>query len=178
MGSVGSRSHSSAHTTSRSPAARTASWKARTGARVDGVHFRGSGQAVPEVLSGRVPVMVEGVANMLEHIRGGAVRPLMVASDARSPVLPDVPTVAESGLPGYETQNWYGLYAPARTPRPVIDRLAAEVARAVADPDCRRRLVELGVEPVGSSPDAFAAQWRRELQVWEPVVRSSGARLD
>ncbi|WP_241667236.1 tripartite tricarboxylate transporter substrate-binding protein [Muricoccus nepalensis] len=101
--------------------------------------------------------VVDALPVMLPQLRDGSIRALAVTSPERVALLPEVPTVSEAGVPGYATQNWYGLFAPARTPAPVVERLAAETARVVADPKCRRRLVELGVEPVGSGPAAFAA---------------------
>jgi tripartite-type tricarboxylate transporter receptor subunit TctC len=149
-------------------------------AKVELTHipFRGGGPSMNALVAGQVDMMIDAVPVLLPQVRDGSARALAVTSPARVPLLPEVPTVAESGLPGYETQNWYGIYAPGRTPRPVIDRLAAEVARVVADPDCGRRLVELGVTLVGSGPDAFRAHWEAELEVWGPIIRASGARLD
>jgi tripartite-type tricarboxylate transporter receptor subunit TctC len=142
------------------------------------VPFRGGGPSMNALVAGQVDMMIDAVPVLLPQVREGSVRALAVTSPERVGLLPDVPTVAESGLAGYETQNWYGIYAPGRTPRPVIDRLATEVARVVADPDCGRRLVDLGVNLVGSGPDAFRAHWERELEVWGPIIRASGARLD
>ena len=149
-------------------------------ARFEAVHvpFRGGGPALGALLAQQVDFVLDAVPVMLPQLREGMIRALAVTSPERVALLPDVPTVAEAGVPGYATQNWYGLFAPARTPAPIVARLAAEVARVTADPDCRRRLVELGVEPVGSDTAAFAAQWQSELRTWEPVVRASGVRLD
>ncbi len=142
------------------------------------VPFRGGGPSMNALVAGQVDMMIDAVPVLLPQVSDGGVRALAVTSPQRVAVLPDVPTVAESGLPGYETQNWYGIFAPARTPRPIIDRVAAEVARVVADPVCSRRLVDLGVNLVGSDPDAFSSFWQHEMEVWGPIVRSSGARLD
>jgi tripartite-type tricarboxylate transporter receptor subunit TctC len=149
-------------------------------AKVEAVHvpFRGGGPALTALMAQQVDFVIDAVPVMLPQLRDGTIRALAVTSPERISLLPDLPTVSEAGVPGYATQNWYGLFAPARTPATVIERLAAETARVAADPDCRRRLIDLGVEPVGSNPEAFATQWRSEMQTWEPVVRASGARLD
>jgi tripartite-type tricarboxylate transporter receptor subunit TctC len=156
----------------------TETFKARTGARMEGVHFRGSGQAVPEVLSGRVPLMIEGVANMLEHIRGGGVRPLMVASGARSPVLPEVPTAAEAGLPDFAFLNWFAFFAPRGTPQAIVDRYAGLTARALAVPAVAERIRATGDRPGTGAAEDLAAVVAREHRVFGEVVRAQGIRAE
>lgn len=150
----------------------------RAGVEFTHIPFRGGGPALNALVAGQVDFVVDALPVLLPQLRDGTIRALAVTSPQRSELLPDLPTVAEAGVPGYATQNWYGLFVPARTPPAIIERLGAEAARVAADPECRQRLRDLGVEPVGSGPEAFAAQWRSELRAWEPVVRSSGARLD
>ena len=156
----------------------TETFKARTGTRVEAVHFRGSGQAIPEVLSGRVPLMIEGVANMLEHIRGGGVRPLMVASEARSPVLPDVPTAAEAGLPDFAFLNWFALFAPRGTPQRILDRWAGLTARALAVPAVAERIRATGDRPGTGGAEELSATVAREHRVFGEVVRAQGIRAE
>jgi tripartite-type tricarboxylate transporter receptor subunit TctC len=151
-----------------------------TMAGVEATHvpYRGAGPALNDLLAGQVDFMIDVIPALLPHIQEGRLRALGVSTAERVPLLPEVPTIAEAALPGYETYIWHGLFAPARTPRPVVDRVAAEAVKAVNDPDCRRRMVELGVDPVGSGPAEFEAFWDRQIAYWGPVVRASGATLD
>jgi tripartite-type tricarboxylate transporter receptor subunit TctC len=148
------------------------------GVRMLHVPFRGGGPALQALAGRQVDVMIDSLPVLLGPVRDGTIRGIAVTSARRIPQLPDLPTVQEAGLAGYETQNWFGIFVPARTPQPIIDRLAAEVARLVADPDCRRRLLDMGVEPVGSGPAEFTAFWERELATWGPIVRASGATVE
>jgi tripartite-type tricarboxylate transporter receptor subunit TctC len=156
----------------------TETFKLRTGTAMEGVHFRGSGQSTPEVLSGRVPVMIEGVANMLDHIRAGAVRALMVTSDARSPVLPDVPTAAEAGLPDFAFLNWFAYFAPRGTPDIIVDRYAELVSRAIAIPDVADRMRSVGDQPGTGTRQSLIAAIAREYQVFGDVVRAQRIRAE
>jgi tripartite-type tricarboxylate transporter receptor subunit TctC len=156
----------------------TETFKLRTGTQMEGVHFRGSGQSTPEVLSGRVPVMIEGVANMLDHIRAGAVRALMVTSDARSPVLPDVPTAAEAGLPDFVFLNWFAYFAPRGTPEVVVGRYAGLVSRALAIPDVAERIRSVGDQPGTGTRQSLAADIAREHRVFGDVVRAQRIRAE
>jgi tripartite-type tricarboxylate transporter receptor subunit TctC len=112
----------------------------------------------------------------LPHIRAGRLRPVAVTMPKRSTVLPDVPTIAEAGLPGYEMVLWTGLLAPRATPRPVIDRLNAVMLSALASDDVKERLQALGASPMGSTPEAFGAFIRSEIKRWAQVVKASGAK--
>src|SRR5919199_5995891 len=156
----------------------TETFKLRTGTQMEGVHFRGSGQSTPEVLSGRVPVMIEGVANMLDHVRSGAVRALMVASDARSPVLPEVPTAAEAGLPDFAFPNWFACFAPRGTPEAVVDRYAGLVSRALAIPDVAGRIRATGDLPGAGTRRDLVAAIAREHRVFGEVVRAQRIRAE
>ncbi len=148
------------------------------GVRMQHVPFRSGTQGLQAVMANQVDLLVDSLPVVMPQVRDGSVRGLAVTSPARLPQLPDLPTMAEAGIPGFDTQNWFGIYVPARTPRPVVDRLAAEVARVTRDPACRARLTEMGVNPVGSSPEEFTAFWDRELATWGPIVRASGAKVD
>ncbi len=149
-------------------------------AGVDMVHvpYKGTGPAINDLLAGQVSFMSVEILAALPHVRAGKLRALGVATSARSDVAPEVPTVAEAGLPGFEVTSWYGVFAPAGTPAPIIQRVAAEMARAVAQADFRERLASLGASPVGSGPEEFARFLRSENARWANAVRVSGAKQD
>jgi tripartite-type tricarboxylate transporter receptor subunit TctC len=146
--------------------------------RMQHVPFRGGGPALQAVMSGQVDLMIDALPVVQGSVRDGSIRGIAVTSAQRLPQFPDLPTVAESGLPGYATQNWFGIFAPARTPRPIVDRVAAEVARVTRDPACRQRLADIGVDPTGHGPEAFTRFWDEELATWGPIVRASGAKVE
>jgi tripartite-type tricarboxylate transporter receptor subunit TctC len=148
------------------------------GVRMQHVPFRGGGPALQAVMAGQVDLMIDALPVVQGSVRDGTIRGIAVTSAQRLPQFPDLPTVAESGLPGYATQNWFGIFAPARTPRPVVDRIAAEVARITRDPACRQRLSDIGVGPTGLGPEEFTRFWDEEMATWGPIVRASGARVE
>src|SRR5581483_10364497 len=139
-------------------------------AHVDIVHvpYKGGigGQILADLLTGQVQIYFVDPLPGLPHIKAGKLRPLAVTSLRRSPVLPDVPTMAQAGLPGYEVISWYGMLAPSGTPRPVVDKLYAELGRILASPDMKERFTKEGSEPIGSTPDEFGAFIRSELAKW------------
>ncbi|HXU51651.1 MAG TPA: tripartite tricarboxylate transporter substrate binding protein [Casimicrobiaceae bacterium] len=138
------------------------------------VPYRGSAPALTDVLAGRVPLMFDLVTTSLGHIRQGGLRPLAVTSATRSELLPDVPTVAQSGVPGYEVGAWFAVFAPAKLPAPVLATLSKDVAAVLADPAMRKKLGELGVEPDTRSPADFSAYVRSEAQKYADVVKRAG----
>jgi len=140
------------------------------------VPYKGSGQAVTDLLGGHVQLMFSGFSSTLPHIKSGKLRPLVVTGAQRSPALPDVPTIAESGFPGFEATAWYGVLAPAKTPKPIVTRLHAEIVKVLQLPDVKERLGNLGFEIVGSTPEQFAAYIKSEISKWEKVVKTSGAK--
>lgn len=142
------------------------------------VPYKGTGPALTDVLSGQVQLMFNSAVSILPQVRANRLRALAVTSTKRIAPLPDVPSVAEAGVPGYEAASWYGVLAPARTPRNIIDRLHAEIAKAVRAPDVHDRLAGEGAEPVGNSPEAFAAFIARELQRWAKVIQDAGIRAE
>lgn len=142
------------------------------------VPYRGEGPAINDMMAGQIDFMVNVVPALLPYVRDGRFRALGVTTAARAPLLPDVPTIAEAGVPGYETYIWHGVFAPAGTPAPVVERLADAAVQAVTEPGCRRRMVDLGLEPVGSRPADFTAFWDRQIASWGPVVQASGATLE
>jgi tripartite-type tricarboxylate transporter receptor subunit TctC len=148
----------------------------KTMAGVDLVHvpYKGSTAAHTDLISGRVAVMFDTVAAIAGQIKSGNVRAIAVTTAARSAVLPDVPTMAEAGLKGYETSTWGGLLAPAGTPKDVIAKLNAEANKALAAADVREKLAAAGIEPVGGTPAQFAAFIGSEMQRWAKVAQVAG----
>jgi tripartite-type tricarboxylate transporter receptor subunit TctC len=142
------------------------------------VPYRGQATAMPDLLAGRVPMMLESVPPLLANIRAGEVRALAVAEPERLAVLPDVPTLAESGFPGFSTAAWNAIFAPVGTPPAIVTRLNAEVNAIMREPSVRARFAELGATPVGGTPAEMEAFLRAEVTRWAEVVRRSGARAD
>ena len=144
-------------------------------AGVDMVHvpYKGSGQAVIDLLGGQVQMMFSGMSSVMQHIKAGKLRALAVTGAQRSPAVPDVPTIAESGFPGFEATAWYGVLAAARTPKPIVNRLHDEIVRALALPDVKERLNNVGFELVGGTPDEFAVFIKSEIAKWTRVVRDA-----
>lgn len=149
-------------------------------AGVDMVHvpYKGSSPLLTDVLAGRIDMTFDSYTVYEEHIRSGKVRALGVTSMARLGALPQVPTIAESGLKGYDVSNWLGVLAPAGTPKDVITTLHAALGRAMATPALQQQLVALGIEPTFGTPEAFTALMRSELPKWAAIVKRSGATAD
>ncbi len=138
------------------------------------VPYKGSGAAMPDVLSGNVPMTFDTIASAVPQIRAGRLRPLGVSSPKRSPAIPDVPTVSESGLDGYEAGSWFGFLAPAKTPGAIVTKLHGEIIKAMKLPEVQERLATLGLDPVGNTPAQFEEQIRRDLAKWSKVVQAAG----
>jgi tripartite-type tricarboxylate transporter receptor subunit TctC len=149
----------------------------RAGLDMTNVSYRGNAPALTDVVAGHLPTMFSNLSDALPHLTSGAVRALAVSGDKRSPQLPNVPTVAESGFAGYSAVTWNGLMAPAGTPKPIIDRMAAEVARAARDSKFAERLASLGTDPLGNTPDEFAALIAADLKLWAQAVAIAGVKL-
>jgi tripartite-type tricarboxylate transporter receptor subunit TctC len=141
------------------------------------VPYKGTGQLMPDLLAGRVPMMFENVAVMTPHIKKGSMRPIAVTSAKRTPLLPDVPTVIESGVPGFEVLGWFGVFAPAGTPPDVVKRLNAEINKIIAKPSVVQRFAELGAEPLGGTPEQLAAWLKSEQDKWGRLIRETGIKL-
>ena len=148
--------------------------------RVDLVHvpYRGSGLAFTDVISGQVPVMFATVSLALPHVRAGRVRALAVSSGRRLAAMPELPTIAESGVREYDFSTWYGLLAPAGTPRTIVMRLSEEAAKILDEPETRERFATDGIEPLKSSPDEFAAFLASDIERWAKVVKATGLHAD
>jgi len=149
-------------------------------AQIDMLHvpYKGGGQAMPAQLGGEVALSFSTVVSSLLHIKSGRLCGLAVTSAKRTPAAPEFPTVAESGLPGYEAVSWYGVLAPAGTPRDIVTRLNTEVVRALKLPEVRQLMLAQGAEPVSESPEQFAALIKSDIAKWGDVVRKSGAKAD
>jgi tripartite-type tricarboxylate transporter receptor subunit TctC len=153
-------------------------FKSVAGVNFTHVPYKGAPQAVTDLLGGRVNVTMNSIGPVLAHVKAGRLRALGVAGAKRSPQLPDVPTITEAGVPGYESGSWLGLLAPAKTPPKIIARLNEVTVKAVRSPGPRGRLEELGAEPVGSSPEEFARLIRREWESNAKIVKLAGVRVD
>jgi tripartite-type tricarboxylate transporter receptor subunit TctC len=137
------------------------------------VPYKGSSPAVADLIGGQVLIMYDTVASCLPHIKSGKLRPLAVATAKRSSALPDVPTIAEAALPGFEVTTWFGALAPAKTPKEIVVKLNGEIVRILAMPDVRKRLLEAGAEPVGHTPEQMAAQIRKENEELAKIVKQA-----
>ena len=153
-------------------------FKQMTGVDIVHVPYKGAPQAVTDVVAGNMNMMFNSIAPIVGHIKAERVRVLGIASAKRSPQLPDVPTISEAGVPGFEAVNWFGLFAPAKTPKPIIARLNAAVVKVLHTEDMRAQYAKLGADVVGSSPQEFAAYVRRDIAKYADIVKRSGARLD
>lgn len=145
--------------------------------RVAHVPYKGSAPSLTALISGEVQMSFANIPSISQHVKSGKVRALAMTGSRRSDQLPDVPTLKESGV-NMEVEVWYGVLVPAATPRPIVQRLNAEIVKIAQSPDIGKRLVELGAEPRGSSPEEFAALIRREVTTWAAVVKASGATAD
>ena len=149
-------------------------------AKIDVVHipYTGAGPALNDLISGQVQLFFVGPAASLPHVRSGRLRAIGVSSLKRNPLMSDVPTIAESGVPGYESSAWYGVVVPARTPRAIVAKLNTEIVRILREPDVVERMSALGVDLVSSTPDGFAAFIKSEIIKWGRIVKASGAKVD
>jgi tripartite-type tricarboxylate transporter receptor subunit TctC len=148
------------------------------GIQMTAVHYKGGGPALIDLLAGRVSPGFATILSAIPHLQAGRLHALAVSTPKRSAALPQVPTVAEAGLPGYEFTGWWGMVVPARTPAAVVARLNAEVARILAQPEVRERFTREGAEPAASSPAEFAAYMRAEVDKWTRVIRQGNIRVE
>jgi tripartite-type tricarboxylate transporter receptor subunit TctC len=152
--------------------------KARAGIDITHVPYKGSGPAIQDVMAGQVDMMFDTTVVAGPHIEGGKLRALAVTSAKRLPALPNVPTVAESGVPGYEVMSWQAIYAPAGTPAPIVQRLHDEVGKILQQPDMRERLAKLGMEPGAMTPAQLGEFQRAEIAKWAQVVKAANVKVD
>ena len=152
--------------------------KLQTGIDVIHVPYKGMGQGVIDLIAGRTQMTITGFPAVAGHMKGGKLRMLATAGSRRSALQPDVPTIAESGVPGYEMDSWVGLLAPAATPRPVIERLSGDFNRALAAPQVREKLAAQGLDVLGGTPEQFAAMIRADFDKWSKVVKAANIKPD
>ncbi len=150
----------------------------KSAAGVDLIHvpYKGNAEAMNSLLGGHVKIYFALVPAALQHIKAGTLRALAVTTEKRLPYLPDVPTIAEQGFPGYEISSWQGVFAPAGTPKEVVAKINGELARMVNTPEMRARMSREGADPVGSTPDAFAGRVRSEIAKWSTVIKKAGVQ--
>ena len=153
-------------------------FKSMTGVQMTHVPYKGRQMAIPDLVGGQIQLMFDNMPSALPMVREGKLRALAQTGAKRSPAAPDVPTVAEQGLPGFEATSWFALFAPAGTPPEVIARLNAEVRRVWALPEVQQRMTKLGLEAVASSPEELAAYQGAEIRKWAKVVKDSGAKAE
>ena len=153
-------------------------FKSMTGVDIVHVPYKGSAQAINDLIGGQIQVMFDNVPSIGPHVTAGRVRGLGVSAPKRAASFPDIPTIAEAGVPGYETNSWGGVIGPARLPREVVQKLTTEIRAALAVPSVAQRYRQLDSEIDGSTPEEFLALVRRETPKWAEVVRRSGAKID
>jgi tripartite-type tricarboxylate transporter receptor subunit TctC len=153
-------------------------FKTMSGTDIVHVPYKGSSGARNDILGGQVQMMFDAIPTMAANARAGKVVALGTTGAKRSPVTPDVPTVAEAGVPGYETTIWLGVMAPAGTPRPILDKLNAEINKIINSPDVKETWAKQGAYPMGMSVDAFDKFLRADIAKWAKVVKLSGAKID
>jgi tripartite-type tricarboxylate transporter receptor subunit TctC len=149
-----------------------------TGVRLTHIPYKGSAPAMLDLMGGRVNVMFDNAPNVLSHVRAGKLKALAVTTARRSALAPEVPSLAEAGVPGYDVEVWFGVVAPAVTPKEIIARLNAEIQRILALPDVKGRFAQVGVRTIGGSPEQFAAYLREQTEKWGKVARDAGVRVD
>jgi len=153
-------------------------FKSLAGVEMQHIPYKGSPPALNDVMGGQVSMTFDNITTAWALAKGGKLRAIAVTTASRSPAAPEVPTLAESGLPGYEIGSWQGVFAPAGTPPDIVKRLNAEIVKIIKSPDVQKKLIDLGAEPVGDSPEQFAAFVKAEVAKWGDVVKKSGAKID
>ena len=149
-----------------------------TGIRMQHIPHKGTGPALTDVIGGHADAFLSTPSAAIPHIRSGRLRALAVSGQARSPAVPDVPSFSEAGLPGFEVRSWYGLVAPAGTPRPIVEKVSGELARIVATPDMRDKLTTQGVEPYVNNPEGFATLLGSDMAKWAKVIKAANIKLE
>jgi len=153
-------------------------FKTEAGIRIVHVPYKGVAQALPEIMSGKVQIAFNTIPAFLPHVKAGRLKALMITANSRSPLLPEVPTAPEAGLPGVIGTGWHAVVAPAGTPRDIVGKLNQTLAATVAAPDMRTALIAQGAQPVGGSPEELRAFMQDEAKKWARVIEVSGARAD
>lgn len=153
-------------------------FKFMTDTKITHVPYKGGAAGIADLIAGQVPLMMEGLNSIAPHAKAGRLRGIAVTGAKRSAALPELPTIAEAGVPGYEASTWNGIVAPAGVPKPIIGKLNAELNKALAAPDLRQRFAAIGADPGGGSSEQFSELIRREYVKWGEVIRRSGASID
>jgi tripartite-type tricarboxylate transporter receptor subunit TctC len=153
-------------------------FKSRAGIDLVHVPYKGSGPGMTDLLGGQVPLMVDSLASALPHIKSGKIKIIAVTTAQRAPQLPNVPTIAESGYPGFEGAGWSGVVLPAGTPRELVERISADIQKALNDPQLRERIIERGGIPDPRTPQGYADFIRAEIEKWAQVAKTANVRLD
>lgn len=152
-------------------------FKLMTDTKITQIEYRGTAPAITDVMAGRADIMITGPPSAKAMAQSGKLKLLAVTGKQRHPLMPAVPTVAESGVPGYEVTGWFGVLAPARTPAPILDRLTAEIHKAVAHPRFRQTMTNAGLEVVGSTPAQMLVLMRSDTEKWAQVIKATGAKI-
>jgi tripartite-type tricarboxylate transporter receptor subunit TctC len=152
-------------------------FKSMTGSNIVHIPYKGSAGVLADVMGGQIAVTIDNMPPYIPQVKAGKLRALAVSTAKRSSAMPDLPSIAEAGVPGYNSGAWFGLLAPAGTPKAVVDKLAAETARIIKLPDINKRVSELGAEPVGGTPAEFAALIQSEIAKWAKVIRDAKVEL-
>ncbi len=147
-----------------------------TGAKWVHIPYKGSGSGLTALLAGEISLYFANVPSVIRHVQAGKLRPIALSGPKRTAAVPGIPTVAESGLPGFEVTSWFGVSAPARTPRPIVDRLNGDIVRALNTPDLRERLLGMGADPVGNTPEQYTAFVQNEIVKWGKVIKAAGIK--
>ena len=150
----------------------------QTGTRLQHIPYKGSGPLATDLLGGQILMSFDTITPVLPHIKAGKLRPLAVTTAKRSPALPDVPTLQEAGLKDFDIGTWFGVLAPVGTPKPVLDRLSAEATKIIQSPDFRKRMDDIGAQPVGNSPAEMAAQIRSETDKFSVLVKAGNVTVE
>jgi tripartite-type tricarboxylate transporter receptor subunit TctC len=147
-----------------------------TGTRWVHIPYKGSGLGLTALLGGEVSLYFANVPAAFQHVKAGRLRPIALSGTRRTPAAPGIPTIAESGLPGFAVTSWFGVAAPARTPRPIVERLNGEIVRALATPELRERMEGMGAEPVGNTPEEYTRFVQNEITKWGKVIKHAGIK--
>ena len=147
-----------------------------TGAKWVHIPYKGSGLGLTALLAGEISLYFANVPSVIRHVQAGKLRPIALSGPKRTAAAPGIPTVAESGLPGFEVTSWFGISAPARTPRPIVDRLHGEIVRALNTPDLRERMQGMGADPVGNTPEQYTLFVQNEIAKWGKVIKAAGIK--
>jgi tripartite-type tricarboxylate transporter receptor subunit TctC len=142
------------------------------------IPYKGAGQALADMMAGQVSMIFSNPLGSLPYVKSGRLRAIAVSSAQRLSALPDIPTVAESGYPGFEATIWQGMLAPAGTPRDIVGRLSGELIKAIQRPDMREWLIQQGLQPMGNTPEQFAIRLKTDIEKWEKVIRDAGIKIE